>query len=145
MSNSTGYNCTTCGKWHAFTPYMISHQSERVQHRCDLCGAVHMLHEGAAYKWHPGHLPTHLADQREQNLKAIQLPLLTHPEITAWITDEPPMRDGWYHIRFPNGTEADRNWYWQGSMQRFAYDEHSPITLGFSSIGGWRGLDRAYN
>lgn len=146
MSTSTGYNCKSCGKWHAYTPYMIAHQGERVQHRCDLCGAVHMMFEGAAYLWSPGHTPRHLPDQREQLVAAAaQVPLFVEPALTDWITDEPPQRDGFYHIRFPNGTESDRNWYWNSRGQRFAYDTDSPITLGFSSIGAWRGLDREYN
>lgn len=145
MSTSTGYNCKSCGKLHEYTPYMISHQAERIQHRCDLCGAVHVLLDGAAYLWAPGHVPRHTPDQRVQNLQAIQLPLLTHPEATGWITEGPPTREGWYHIRFPNGTEADKNWWWSCVSERFAYDETSPITLGFESIGGWRGLDREHN
>jgi hypothetical protein len=119
MSTSPGYNCTLCARFHPYTPYVMAHPNERLTHRC-MCGATHDLINGHA----------RLVDR------------MAKPSVTEWITDDPPVREGYYHIRFPNGTESDRNWHWNGLA--FGYDKNSPHILGFTSIAGWRGLDRRY-
>lgn len=143
MSNSTGYNCTCCGKQHAYSLYVLAHSLERIQHRCDLCGAVHMIYDGSAYLWSPGHVPKGTSTRDLATAAGVQLPLIPEPQLTDWISDAPPTLDGYYHVRFPNGTEADRNWYWQRGV--FCYDKDSPVCIAFGSIGAWRGLDRQYN
>lgn len=145
MSNSAGYNCTTCNKWHAYSMYVMAHFHERLQHSCDLCGAVHMITGGVAFKWAPGHLPAGVTRAELDVAAGVQLPLIEEPQLTDWVADVPPQRDGFYHIRFPNGTEADRNWHWYGAASVFQYDKGSPIVISFGSIGAWRGLDREYN
>jgi hypothetical protein len=120
MSSSTGYNCVCCGARHTFTLYVLAHRFEHLTHRCD-CGALHDIYDGEA-----------------------TLQEMTEPRVTVWIPSSAgaPERHGFYHVRFPNGTEADRNWYWNGIA--FLYDKDSPVSLGLSSIGAYRGLDREY-
>jgi hypothetical protein len=118
-SSAPGYNCTLCARFHPFSVYVLAHRFEHFTHRCE-CGAQHDIYDGEAS----------LIDR------------LAKPAVTDWITDTPPALEGYYHIRFPNGTEADRNWYWNGSA--FAYDKGSPVVLQFGSIGGYRGLTRRY-
>jgi hypothetical protein len=145
MSISTGYNCTSCGKFHEYSAYLVAHRMERIQHTCDLCGAIHTLYDGYAYRWKPGHVPAATTREELAVAAGVQLPLLTEPALTDWINEHPPEREGYYHIRFPNGTEADRNWYWSRRTFTFLYDKDSPVSLAFGSIGAWRGLDREYN
>ena len=115
----TSYNCTCCGARHDFSMYVMAHRFEHLTHRCD-CGALHDIYDGEA-----------------------TLHDMSAPRVTPWITpDVEPATQGFYHIRFPNGTEADRNWYWNGI--HFLYDKDSPVSLGLCSIGAYRGLDRQY-
>jgi hypothetical protein len=113
-----------------------------LSHRCDLCGAVHTVLNGVATMTLPGHVPRKTT-QFELDIAAGIEPH-DEPAVTAWIHDYPPIREGYYHIRFPNGTEADRNWYWNNQTGCFMYDKNGSVSLSFISIGAWRGLDRPY-
>lgn len=44
-AQSEGFDCE-CGKHHAFSPYVIAHWSDALQHRCVPCGRVHSLRAG---------------------------------------------------------------------------------------------------
>lgn len=145
MSNLPGFNCQTCGKRHDFSMYVIAHASDLLRHRCDLCAAVHDilprvegLPERQVVLAIPGFIP-----KKTTSFELSQAAAEHEPTVTDWITSGPPERDGFYHIRFPNGTESDRNWFWRDS--RFWYAVDSPVSIGFESVGGFRGLDRAYN
>lgn len=120
MSNSpgnAGFHCTVCGKYHAFTPYVAAHRFEHLVHRCE-CGARHGIYDGD-----------------------VDLIPTTEAAPTEWFPPTvEPVHVGFLHIKFPNGTEADRNWYWDGAT--FRYDKDSPISIALNAIGGWRGLNR---
>ena len=124
MQNSTepGYNCTVCGMRHAYTVYVLAHPHERMLHRCK-CGAAHELFEGRASFSDP------MARRKDG------------AHLTEWFgPDTPPSLHGYFHLLFPNGTESNRNWWWDGAV--FRYDKESPACIALNCIRGWRGLDR---
>lgn len=115
MSNA-GFQCNVCGAHHTYSPYVLAHRFEHLTFRCD-CGARFDIYDGDADL-----IPT------------------TEAAPTAWIVDREPVHVGFYHIRFPNGTEADRNWWWDGMV--FRYDKDHPAGIAFNATGGYRGLNR---
>jgi hypothetical protein len=139
---TSGYNCTTCGKRHTFSDYMLARQHVPLAHRCDLCGAAHNLLNGVATLTLPGHVP---ARTTQFELDIAAAPIVEEvPQVTGWFEGTPPQREGYYHIRFPNGTEADRNWWFDPVCNEFLYDKTSTVGLSFGAIGAWRGLDKQY-
>ena len=118
-SEHSGYTCALCARFHPYTMYVHAHRFEHLRTRCE-CGAVYDIYD------------------REATL----IDRLAKPAVTDWITGE-PAHIGYYHIRFPNGTEADRNWYWDGAT--FRYDKDSPVSLASNCIQAFRGLTRRFD
>jgi hypothetical protein len=123
--------------------YVHTHRHTPLAHRCDLCGAVHNILNLVATLTVPGLVPKKTT-QFELDIAAGTLAPHDEPQLTGWISDLPPQREGFFHIKFPNDTEADRNWWWNNDTGRFEYYKGSPVTLAFVSIGAWRGLDKPY-
>ncbi len=148
MDAPKGYNCLTCHKRHDFSMYIRSHPREVLQHTCDLCGAVTGLTcdlgdgERTPYQVKPGEVPERQSQFGLTVEERAQLELaLSEPQVTEWFEDGVPPCDGYWHIRFANGTEADRNWYWQAATYSYHFDKESAAAITPLGIA-WRGLDR---
>ena len=43
----TGFKCE-CGKAHEYTAYVYAHKNEKLHHRCEACGRIHIILHGEA-------------------------------------------------------------------------------------------------
>lgn len=108
------YTCQTCGTVHVYTPYMVAHLRETMEHKCE-CDAVHHLTLDGATLMQPGEIKT------------------------VWLTVEPTI-DGFYELLFKSGNEADRRWWWSNADHGFHFAEGHAACLTVGALSGWRGL-----
>jgi hypothetical protein len=123
---------------------MLARAHLPLSHNCTLCGAVHSILNGHATLTLPGHVPPKTTRfELEDAARQYVIPGM-EPQLTDWIDDGAPLREGFYHFRFPNGTEADRNWWFDPPSGTWWYDKTGTVRISHNAIGAWRGLDKQY-
>lgn len=83
MTTPSGFNCETCGTFHAYSVYALAHCDVELMHTCSTCGAQHSILDCTAKLLTPGVKPAEAP-------APVLAPAAVESVVAAPVVEEPP-------------------------------------------------------